>query len=411
MHRHPMPVSAQARQERERPHHAQAAPRFDAVESTATPLDFTTIRTLALRPATRTASITMPVHRSGQDHQQNHLRIKNLLKETQNQLGEVVTAAEADAILAPAHALVAHPAFWSNSHEGLALFCNSGGCTHVWSPLALPEEVVVGEHCQITSLLPVLQDNGAFCLLEISQHGVRLHAGTRFTFRALPLAESLQHVAEKLASSTEHHGGVRSIHGGGHADARHFGTAGEEKGPEEVRQYYRKVDAALCDLLHGQSAPLVLAGVENQLPRYRDVNTYPHLVATGIAVNPAPMTAAELHAQAWKIVEPLFRLATDHACERALRLHASGMASYDLDTILRAAATGRVDDLFVADDSERWGHDKANGGVAVHSRRHPGDEELLNSALIKAMAHGGRIHVLPRAMMPGGGAIAGVLRY
>jgi hypothetical protein len=409
MHRHPMPASAQARQERERPHHAQAEPRFDATESTATPLDFTTIRTLALRPATLTASLTMPVHRSGQDHQQNHLRMKNLLKEAENQLGEVVTAAEAEAILAPAHTLVAHTAFWSNSHEGLALFCNSGGCTQVWSPLALPEEVVVGEHCQIKSLLPALQDNGAFCLLEISQHGVRLHAGTRFTFRALPLAESVHQVAEKLAA--EHHGGVRSIHGGGQGDARHFGSAGEEKGSEAVKQYYRRVDAAMCDLLHGQTAPLVLAGVENQFPLYRAVNTYPHLVATGITGNTTPLTTAELHAQAWKIVEPLFRQATDEACARALRLHASGLASYDLDTILRAAAHGRVDDLFVADDSERWGHEKANGGVTVHSQRHPGDEEILNSALIKAMAHGGRIHVLPRAAMPGGGAIAGVFRY
>src|SRR5438067_703693 len=80
----------------------------------------------------------------------------------------------------------------------------------------------------------------------------------------------------------------------------------------EMTRFYRLPatfrDQALCNdhFRHNEQAPLVLAADTVLQPIYREVNTYPHLLAEGIKGSPERLSAQELHGRAWDLVRPHF---------------------------------------------------------------------------------------------------------
>lgn len=79
-----------------------------------------------------------------------------------------------------------------------------------------------------------------------------------------------------------------------------------EENKDEIVQYFREVDRNLRKILHDETAPLVLAGVDFLLPLYKNAAAYTHLLDDGIFGNPEDRRAEDLHAAAWKIVQSHF---------------------------------------------------------------------------------------------------------
>ncbi len=408
MHRHPLPQSVLERQQRERQHrpHAHAVPLAD--------LDLSEVHTLADRPPALTASIYLPTHRSGSDVQQDHIRLKNLFSHARSMLVEAADDERADAILAPAITLSGAAAFWAHPADGLALFCSADGVRHLWLPTVMPELAVVSGHCHLKPLMPLLQGDGRFYLLELTQHGVDLHVGSHVGLKSIPLPGAPPSIEEALGvSDTEHHAEVRRLHRSGEGSlVYNGGTVGDDDAKERIKQFFRKIDSCVCALLHAERAPLVIAGVGYLLPLYWDVNRYPFLIQAGITGSPEQNAMPALHDRAWEIVAPHFSKADDEAGERYAQLRGSARASDDLATVLRAAYQGRIEDLFVASDTERWGSYEVLGDkVREHEPRRANDDDLLNVALLQAIATRARTQVLPRAQMPDGSDVAAVFRY
>lgn len=71
-------------------------------------------------------------------------------------------------------------------------------------------------------------------------------------------------------------------------------------------QYFREIDRRLQKILVGETAPLVLAGVDYNLPLFRNATGYGHVLDEGIFGNPEGRPAEELHAAAWEIIKPHF---------------------------------------------------------------------------------------------------------
>jgi hypothetical protein len=87
-------------------------------------------------------------------------------------------------------------------------------------------------------------------------------------------------------------------------------------------------------------------------------------------------------------------------------------ASIDLAEVLEAARNGRVDTLFVADDTHIWGRlDAPANGVTQHDEQAAGDEDLLDIAAADTWRNGGAVEVLPRADAPFGKPVAALFRY
>lgn len=189
-----------------------------------------------------------------------------------------------------------------------------------------------------------------------------------------------------------------------------FGTGyGNEAEHAHLHDFYRAVDRGVNQLLRSSGTPLILAGVEEDVAIYRAVNTYPDLAEQAIPGSPGePMTRIRILHQAHDIAlfgyERRAALRMGVAKER----FAPARFSVDLDAILRAAAEGRVSDLYLDENGQRIGtfEGKIFGG---HGNWH--NEDLLNVAAVETLLGGGAVYSLASHLMPGGAVAAATFRY
>lgn len=369
-------------------------------------------------------SIYMPTYKMGDDVLQNSIRFKKLLDQAKAQLVEGgMRRPAAEALLSPAQALVEDEIFWQQQSDGLAVFLAEGLARKYRLPLDFEDLVVVSDRFHVKPLLSVLSNNGRFYLLALSQHQTRLLQGTRHRIGEIDLDDREQvpqSIVEILKwedpeKRLQIHTGTEAVLDGGVAAVFHgHGVASQDDPEDKIRRYFQRLDEGIVDLLAEDDAPLVLAADEFLLPLYRKANSYPHLVEEGIPRQPSQMDAEELHRRAWPIVGPLFSRAQEQA-EGAYQ-HLSGTdderASNDVEEIVRAAAFGRVEGLFVARDQREWGTLGDDfGAVEVHEKQQAGDRDLLDVAAVQTLLHEGWLFVVEDEDVPGEGSLAAVLRW
>jgi Bacterial archaeo-eukaryotic release factor family 3 len=189
-----------------------------------------------------------------------------------------------------------------------------------------------------------------------------------------------------------------------------FGTGrGREAQRAHLHDFYNAVDRGVNEVLRSQQSPLVLAGVEEDVAAYRSVNLYPHLVEKSIPAGAGePLVSSHISRQARDaVLFDLERRAELRAGELRERF-APARFSTDLDAILRAAAEGRVSDLYLDENGQRTGNfqGKVFGGHANWQ-----DEDLLNVAAVETLLSGGAVYPLPSHAMPRGAVAAAMFRY
>jgi hypothetical protein len=362
-------------------------------------------------------SLYMPLHAPGAEGPQNAVRLKNLLRDAQSQLElHGLRPAAARAMLQSAASLTENAAFWRQSEGSLALLIapQTLSCYHL--PESVAEAVHVGRRFVVGPLLTLLDEAHRFWLLALSENSVRLFRGdvnaiTPVEVKGLPrdMASALNLdvsiTGGQVHSSTNQPLGKQAavFHGqGGVADTR----------KEELKEYFRVIDVALHDTLRAEPAPLLLACVEYESALYHEVNTYPHLVARALAGNVEHLGLKELHTQAWPVVEPHLDEARREAATRYARWTATGRVSSHIAEIVPAAGEGRLETLFVARDAAVWGlRDLDTGAVEVHEELLPGDEDLLELAVVETLLHHGTVYSVSAAQMPSSGPAAAIMRY
>jgi hypothetical protein len=155
------------------------------------------------------------------------------------------------------------------------------GPRHLRVPLRLPELVTVGDRFVVRPRLPLLSAGGHFHVLALNQDEIRLFHGTRVgldqvQLDGLPLAVWLTMPRRRpqvhaFLAEWGGTGGRAVFHGGDDYDAKPL-----------ILQHFRRVDQALRELLAGDPAPVVLAGVRFLQAIYHQANTHPELVPAGI---------------------------------------------------------------------------------------------------------------------------------
>jgi hypothetical protein len=177
----------------------------------------------------------------------------------------------------------------------------------------------------------------------------------------------------------------------------------------DILRYFQLVNRGLQDYLLGQKVPLVLASVDYLWPIYRLANTYAHLLNEGVSGSPDCLSAQELHAKAWPLVQPIVEAKERRAAELYDRLAGTGRTSHELKEIVNVAYRGELEMLWVAGDCERWGRWDSTGAVmTIHAQREMGDEDLLNLAAWHTLCHGGSVFVSPTQKVPAGDVAAGI---
>jgi hypothetical protein len=316
--------------------------------------------------------------------------------------------------MAPLHSLLADVTFWSNQCDGLAVFLAHDFLRVYRSPCALGEELEVSGLFHVAPLLPLLTGDGRYYVLALSQNGVRLLQGTRFTISPVDLKGVPHNLAEALLTHEDMEPftffGRRAGEGvGSWAGIFHGHGVGIDDPKNELLHYFQKIDRGLHELLREERAPLVLAAVEYLIPIYREANTYPHLLEKGVEGSPDRLGEKDLHDRAWALVAPHFREELRRAIGVYHQAAGFGKATAHAKQIIPAAYRGELETVFVVLGQHLWGTlDPIADRVEFHEKQEVGDEDLLNLAAIHTLRHGNTVYALPPDGVPGGGPLAAI---
>lgn len=369
-------------------------------------------------PSQPHVSLFVPTHAFGAGVQTDPIRWKNLVTRTESLLVERgMRAPDVADLLRPAWALHDDHRAWRYMSDGLAMFLRPGWHWMFRVPADVPDVAVVGDRFVVGPLLPIVTGDSHFLVLTLSQRCVRLLEGGRQRVEELELADvptSLREILEPPEPRS--HVQAFAVSPGGRSGPAIFygqGAADENLRKDEVRRFLGRVADGVRGHLVGHDLPMVLVGLDQTLAQYREVNRYPHVVEEGVRTNPDQLSAEELHATAWPLVETVMIREREAAAERFAQLHGTGRASTDPDRIEDAARHGRVETLFLS--VEPWCWDKVAGSTTAvvelgadeaFSRCEQLDRLAVDTLLLK-----GRIHAVTAAEMPGGSDVAAVFRY
>jgi hypothetical protein len=362
-------------------------------------------------------SLFMPTHQAGREVEQNIIRFKNLLQESESRLlAKGLRKPDVRELLQPAQSLLDKPGFWQHQSHGLAVFLTLDTFDYFRLPISFEQMVIISDSFHLKPLLPFFNSDGHFYILALSQNQIRLMEGTRHSVDEINLDDLPESMAEALQNEhffkdTQFHTGTSTTRGGDRAGMYH-GHDPSDESKSRILRWFHQINDAIPGLLLGEKSPMVLAGVEFLFPLYKQANTYPHLVEEGIPGNPEELSSEELHAQAWPLVQPRFLEAQENAVARFYQMSGTDQATTDIAQAVLTAHHGRIADLIVAINQHIWGvYDPEQGEVHIHQEKQPGDRDLLDLAAMQTILTGGAVYALEPEQIPNKAPLAAVFRY
>lgn len=361
-------------------------------------------------------SIYMPTHAYGTETQQGPIRLKNLVREAENQLdGSGWTPPNVYQLLDPIRKLIRNHPFWEHQDNGLALFRSPDEMITYRLPLDFTDTVVVAKKFHLKPLLPLIRSDDRFFVLALSLGQVRLFQGNRYRIAEIEvnLPLGIKEVLKDDDPERQLQHQTLSRTGGGSPALYHgHGDAYDHK--HNVLRYFRIVAESVQEVLKDDQAPLLLAGIDYLLPIYQEANTYPFLYDERITGNPEEVSERDLHQQAWEIFRPMFLEQQKDAISIYHHLGSikPGLISGELKKIVPAAYFGRIDTLFAPKGLNQWGIFLPDTNtVEFHTEATPENEDLLDLAAINTFLNGGSVYSVDPDRVPGESEIAAILRY
>jgi hypothetical protein len=358
-----------------------------------------TLKPLMHRQMGICVSVYMPTHRKGTEIQQNQILYKNLLRKIEERLiSSDLRPSEAKDLTTPAQELLGDVPFWRNQKNGLALFISQELFRYYRLPRKFEELIVITDRFHLKPLIPMISSNIEFYILAISQNKVRFFECSRYQSKEVTLSGIPENISEALnLDDFEKHSQLHT---------------GSEDTKANILQYFKRVDRGLREYLKDKKASLVFAGVDYLYPIYRETNTYPYLAERSVSGNPEGLSADDLHALAWPIVEPIFEKKKSDMVAQYSQNAGTGLTSDNIEEIVRSSYHGRVGILFVPVGVQQWGSfNPDTGEVHVSKRAKIGYEDLLDFAAIETLLNGGTVYAVEPKEVPHGSTAAAIFRY
>jgi len=380
------------------------------------------LRTLAGSEGFPRVSLYLPTHTTYPDSQQDPIRLSNRLKEVERQLTETGwRESDVAELVAEAAAREKDDVFWHYQDEGLAVFVEPGSTRWVKLPEAVPELTVVASRYHIRPLIPILRDKGRFHVLAVTEDGARFFNGTQVGLQQIRLPD-MPESAEKIWERTTFerdvgfHSRDRGRQVGGAAEPKYaaLGESPEDYESTVLEHYTRDIAKAVDAHLADSEAPLVLVALPRTLGYLAQHLEYRHTASEHVTVDPASLSAEDLHQRAWAVAEPILTEERT-ALRNRLRAHVEGeMPDYtrNLEGIIKATEEGRVDTLFVSSGERVWGvYDPTYRVIRIDRVADAENEDLLNLAALRTLGQGGDVRTLPEDVRGELGPVAALYRY
>lgn len=357
-------------------------------------------------------SLFLPLRPGAAQSSKTRIQGKNLLRQAEHALrAQTSRPAEVDVVIDAAQRILDDTRMFEQGGAGLALYVAPERARSLHVPMRLEELAVAGNRFAIGPLLPMLTAGGRFVVLTLSQDEIRLFRGTRFALEqvkldGLPLAAWQTMPRPHLPRP---HAFLADRGGVGNQAVFHGTSAAAEARKARILHHLRGAEQALRQVLRGEEVPLVLAGVRQLQARYRQVNTYPHLLTDAVDGSPRGISLDQLHKRAWAIAEPMLRRDETAALGRHAELQGTGRTVDNLADALPAAQSGRVDTLLIRDDT--WRSSSPDGRTIVRLPGSPAAEERMELTALATLRHAGTVFTVTADRMPERAPIAATLRY
>jgi Bacterial archaeo-eukaryotic release factor family 11 len=346
-------------------------------------------------------SLYLPTSPVPQEAQASRIELKNLATEAVGQMEEVGADRRALAgIRESLEELVDDHDFWTEQARSLAVFAAPDLLRTFRLPNRLTGAVEVGDRFYVKPLLRAVTFPQAAFVLALAAGSVRLVEIQRddppFTVAVPDLPADVASAAGKASIAD------RS------PSARLQGAEGQKV---RLRQFARKVDQALRGVIGGLELPLILAATEPLESIYRSLNSYPHLVDTGIRGSPEGATDDELAAAARTVVDEVHARELSAIGDEFERRVSDDRASSDVATIARAATYGAVGTLLVDIDEKLPGEVDEDTGAVTFADDDASSYGVVDEIARRVLLSGGRVLAVRSAEVPRGGPVAAILRY
>lgn len=290
--------------------------------------------------------------------------------------------------------------FWRHQARSLAVFATPTSLRSFRLPNRLTPVVVGGPRFFVKPLMRAVTFPQTAFVLALAQGSVRLlETVPDAPARVVRVPDMPTDVASAVGkSSIKDRAPTRRIQG----------TEGQKL---RMAQFSRQVDSALREVLPGQGVPLVLAATEPLGSIFRVHCRYPDLVPRGVSGNPDGIGDDELVASARAVLDGWYadRLEDEKRifADRAQQ----GRTSIDVAELARFTTFGAVDTLFVDIDASVKGQVDESGEVTFTVRDAGGSGGVVDEIARRAWLSGARLLAVRREDVPGGGSVAGILRY
>lgn len=292
------------------------------------------------------------------------------------------------------------PEFWRHQSRSLVFYATTQGVLTYRLASRLVATEVVADRLHLKPLLRATTFPQSAFVLALAENSVRL-------IELSGDAPAAEVDVSSLPTSAADHAGKSAITG----RSEFGGMSGADQRKIRVRQYARAIDRALRTVLPDGAVPLILAAAEPIASTYREVNSYPGLVAETVTGSPETRSVGQLADDARPVLDRFYagEIAEWHRMFNERR--AQGRALTDLADVARAATYGQVATMLVDMDTVVAGTiDPDTGAVSLDGSAESG-YGLADEIARRALLTGARVLAVRRADIPDGAEVAAVLRY
>lgn len=361
-------------------------------------------------------SLYQPTHRHHPYNQQDPIRFRNLLVSIERSLAERYAQSDIATLLDPFRSIANDTGFWIHRTDGLAILASPDRFRLFELQRPVEELAVVADSFHVKPLLRIVQSADRYQILCVSRQQAKLYEGNRDALDPVDLTGIPTTITEALGEElTEPHLTVASYGGAGKGgkEMRHGQGSKKDEIDIDIERFFRVIDRAILEH-HSRPAnlPLLLAALPEYHAPFRSVSHNPLLVDGGIQGNPFAMTADELRAQAWQILEPAYLGRLARFVEAFGVAQSRNQGALDVGQVARAAAEGRIATLLLEADRTIPGrYDVVTGEIEMCDLSDPTVDDILDDIAEAVLRTKGEVILVPRERMPGTTGLAAIYRF
>lgn len=347
-------------------------------------------------------SLYAPASPQGAKADLARIELKDRLRQAVNQLE---AAGAGELVIGPVVVAVTHmledPASWRHQWHGLVVLASPTRLVAHPLPLEVAASAHVSDRFHLTPLLAAVHATGTLLVLALAQDSVRLIAvGADDTATAL----TVPGMPADLRAAT-----ALDVTNDRQAYA-HLQTSEDPK--LRMMEYSQAIDRALEEAPSIPDWPLIIAAAEPLASIFRSVTTRRRLVPEAIEGNPEKLSDHDLALAGRPHIERLRIKELEHHAADFEDHVGSGHTATDLSDVARAATEGAIRTLFFDGEAIVPGRvDDADGTITRAPVDDADNYDIVDEIVRRALLTGAVLVPATTVSVPGGGAVAAILRY